>query len=75
MKCCNYFFSATSYLLSVIEEKAHRETFHSSASASSRISVAFSSLDEILPHCGIYTPVLKLIREELAGCLTYSVLL
>ncbi|XP_076812117.1 uncharacterized protein LOC143459041 [Clavelina lepadiformis] len=57
---------ATSYLLSVLEKKTRGDTFGSSAdSAVSRMSAAFAAFDEILPHCGIYTPVLRLIREEL----------
>nr|XP_002121447.1 uncharacterized protein LOC100177030 [Ciona intestinalis] len=56
---------ATSYLLSVLEKRVKEDTFRSPESTLSRVSSAFASLDEILPHCGIYTPVLKLIKEEL----------
>ena len=51
----------------MLEERTRNETLTPGSSATSRVAVAFSSLDEILPHCGIYTPVLKIIRQELTG--------
>nr|XP_039262951.1 uncharacterized protein LOC120338989 [Styela clava] len=56
---------ATAYLLSVLENKTKEDTYHVGAGDVERVTAAFAALSEILPHCGVYSPVLKLVKEEL----------
>lgn len=56
---------ASAYLLSILEKKTKEETYQTGVSNVERVTSAFACLSEVLPYCGVYAPVLKLVREEL----------